>query len=264
MSHAVEFFSVCFFLWSVLGKGAEERRWGLIGVAAGIMAIARWQNAFLLLLVPLVLFEEHGLKLKRETLSAFCRKGVTAVLYALPFVAVQAVFWKLTSGSFVTVPQGEGFLLYTAPAVLEVLFSLRHGLFSWHPIAFLGVIGLALALRETYRRYAVFFLGAFAVATYINGIVFDWWAGDAFGMRRFAGTVPLLIFGLATLYFYAQEWRWPKRVLLGVFALLVVANGLFAVQYTLNLISHGDAISVRELTIDRLLVAGQVLEKIVE
>ena len=64
-------------------------------------------------------------------------------------------------------------------------------------------------------------LAVFVLAVYVNASVEDWWGGAAYGARRFDGTVPLLVTGLAAA---ADALRRvvAKRPLAAVTALLGV------------------------------------------
>jgi hypothetical protein len=119
---------------------------------------------------------------------------------------------------------------WTAPHLVAVLVSDNHGLFTWAPILVFGIAGLVTFARR--RPAAALPLAAvLLVSWYVNGAVADWWAGEAFGARRFLSLFPLFVLGLAV-------WLQPKPGgssirpwRLAMVGVLVVMNGLLLVQY---------------------------------
>lgn len=123
----------------------------------------------------------------------------------------QMLMWRMTYGHWLVNASRPGYL--GRPALLQVLFSPRHGLFLWHPLLLVGLAGLvALARRPGLRRLAVAALLVFAAQVVINAMPVDWWGNAGFGARRFCSTLPLLSLGLA----YALSklpWLAPAPVL---------------------------------------------------
>jgi hypothetical protein len=127
--------------------------------------------------------------------------SATAIALFLP----QMVFWEIIYGRFFLIPQGTSYMAWGSPQIEAVLFSSRHGLLSWSPVLWLGLVGL-LALTRKAPVLAVSLLGALAAATYVNASVHDWWAGASFGARRFDGALAAFGLGLAVL----MEWLVPR------------------------------------------------------
>jgi hypothetical protein len=143
----------------------------------------------------------------------------------------QMLAWRTIYGQFIVMPQGGGFMQWTKPALVSVLFSLNHGLFSWTPAVLLAVIGLGfLARRDGSVGWLV--LVVVALSIYINASVSDWWAGEAFGARRFVGNTVFFACGLAAL-FAGDFWQRRPVLLRWTAVVLVVYNLLFLVQYQL-------------------------------
>jgi hypothetical protein len=99
--------------------------------------------------------------------------------------------WHAIYGQWLTIPQGSDFFNWTNPQWLPTLFSTRHGLVAWHPIFLLALLGI-VPLWKHHRWLALVVLVAFLAQWYINSAASRWWADDAFGGRRFIGTIPLL------------------------------------------------------------------------
>ena len=63
---------------------------------------------------------------------------------------------------------------------------------------------------------------------YVNAAVADWWAGEAFGSRRFVSCVPIFGLGLAAL---ADRWTPSLRQAAAATMVLVAHTFLLLVQY---------------------------------
>jgi hypothetical protein len=99
-----------------------------------------------------------------------------------------------------------------------MLWSSRNGLFATSPVTYLAALGLVVfAIRD--RAFGRLALAVFVLAVYVNASVEDWWGGVAFGARRFDGTVPLLVTGLAAAIDGLRRWV-VKRPLAAVTVLL--------------------------------------------
>lgn len=250
MSHVLSAFSCTLFLFLLLQQQDSTRIGNTValGLAAGLMFLVRWQDAvFLFLLLPVAWKQTR----EQSSRRLFALSGLfLAVLFlaALP----QLLFWRAAYGQWLTLPQGEGFMRWTEPNVLLVLFSLRHGLITWTPIVLLALLGLALGVRDGSRRAAAWgYLIVVCMAVYVNAAAGDWWAGASFGARRFTGLLPVFAWGIAIVFERAQS-RHLRAVIHSVCAFLVVFNLLFVAQYRLETIPHETAITFRQWTADKL------------
>jgi Dolichyl-phosphate-mannose-protein mannosyltransferase len=198
MSHALAMATVAAFLLLTHRGIRGERAFFVAGLAGGLVALVRWQNVVLLpvALVP-ILARGEGRPGARKL--AFGAAG-----FLLAF-APQLLFWKAIYGSFLLVPQGGGYIDWTSPRIQEVLFSSRHGLFSWAPVLWLALTGIPAFVR---RAPALGFplVGSALAALYVNASVTDWWAGASFGSRRFDSALPLFALGLGCTI----EWLVPR------------------------------------------------------
>jgi len=237
-SHAPSAFTVALFLfvWWRWKHAVRPRRAFFLGLVLGIAAAVRPQNA-LFAVVPGLwwLFRSSG-NLKPAGRSGTLRSATMfAAGVAVGFLP-QAVAWWVLYGAPLTIPQGEGFVRWTQPAVGPVLYSTRHGLFAEAPITLFGVIGLFILLG---RRTApsMVLLAALFLQGYLNAAVSDWWAGAAFGMRRFSSAIPILGVGLsvfldAFLGLAERHARLLRRALVWAFVLFFVwLNGEWIILY---------------------------------
>jgi hypothetical protein len=240
-SHALTFLLVCLFLLRWIHRRETVGDFAVMGLLLGAAACVRWQNAIFGLLPALSL--ARGLMDKRWRLvssSAGALAG-TFLLGILP----QMVTWKIIFDRFwIGVPLGADYMRWADPFLTETLFSSRHGLLSWSPVLIFAALGL-LGFLWRHPRIGLPLTGLLILQTYINSAVADWWAGGAFGARRFDSVLPILALGLATVIAWLNKFvrRRPEAVVAGLLILFIAANALFMEQYRKGRIPTDDTIS---------------------
>lgn len=176
-----------------------------------------------------------------------------AALSAAPIAALQLLLWHKLFGSLFTIPQGDGFLRYTAPEIWNVLFSDNHSLLLWHPLllgALLGGLLIAARAREHDKGWLVIAcLAGIGTQIYMNAIVSSWWAGNSFGNRRFVDVYPLFMIPLCL----AIEVLWAKwkTAILGIVAALALWNAVFLVQYRFCYIPREGSLTFTQFVTDK-------------
>jgi hypothetical protein len=231
MAHAPAFAAAALFVYLWLLPLPHGRYHAVaLGAACGLAALMKWSSV-LLVLLPAV--EALPQLLRPRQWRRLLEQALAFALAAALVFSPQMIVWKLLYGSALTIPQGSAFVA-GAPAWGGVLFSPRHGLFSWSPILYLGALGLVAWLWRGGGPWRVIASVAFGLAlTRANAGVADWWGGSAFGARRFDALLPLLGIGLAlAIAGLARVAR--SRPLLPAAALvgaLVAWNLLVAQQY---------------------------------
>jgi len=224
--------------WSRGPKTARD--FALLGLLLGVAACVRWQNA---ILGFLPLWTLCGMAFQRLWPTAR-KAGALAGAFFIAFTP-QLLAWKiLFDRYYLGVPLGEDYMRWTQPFLEEVLFSSRHGLFSWSPVLLLAALGFLFFLRRE-PRLGIPLAFLLAGLTYVNASVSDWWAGGSFGARRFDATIPIFALGLATAVEGALGFvRRRPGVVLGAFLFVLVAlNVLFMEQYRRGRLPVDDTIS---------------------
>ena len=197
---------------------------------------------------------------ERSVVSATGRLAAMGLALLLVFIPQMAA-WQVIYGEFLLTPQGGGFMNWTNPAIGSVLFSLNHGLFTWTPVVVLAMIGLRrLILRDAVVGWSA--LAILAQAVYINAAVSDWWAGEAFGARRFIGYTAFMALGLAA-FFSGRFWKARPALVRWSATGLVVYNMLFFVQYQLFMKGLDELApyptTAREVFLDRLAIPWRLV-----
>jgi hypothetical protein len=245
MSHAFGMATVTGFLLLCHREPSGLRGFALAGVAAGIVILVRWQNVFFLP-VGLAVCWLRGPRPQWKGLAVFT---VAVLATFLP----QMIFWNLVYGHFLLVPQGGNYLRWGEAQIEAVLFSSRHGLLSWSPLLWIGIVGLT-GLVGRAPVFAGAMLVALAAAVYTNALAADWWAGASFGARRFDGALPAFGLGLAM----AMEWLvpWFRRHALVVVTLVLAPFLLWNMSlmgiYALGVVPFDGAVSFRQAGADAL------------
>jgi len=224
-SHAASMLAVsAFWLAFVRTRGRDDvARYALLGALAGVAALMRWQDA-ILLAIPAG--EAIAARPRVGLAGVAVRGGVALAAAALAF-APQSIVWQRLYDHPFTIPQGSAFMKWGSPALLQVLVSDNHGLFSWTPVLVLAVAGLAPLLRRD-LRVGVAAAAFLAPSWYVNASVVDWWGGEAFGGRRFVGCFPVFVLGMAALF---ERWRDRPRLLVAISLVFIALNGLLLLQY---------------------------------
>lgn len=223
-SHSLSMLAGGLVLWHWI---ARRDRWTVpvamsAGALAGLAALMRWQDALLVALAAIESVRQPAPLGRRLGLLAAVGGG-----FVVAFSPQMAV-WAVLYGQPFAVPQGPSFIEWTSPNLVAVLFSDYHGLFAWSPILLLAVWGGMLWLRRD-RALAGPILVVILLSWYVNAAVADWWAGEAYGARRFLSLFPLFVVGLSA-WVQPVDGR-PRTGRLLTVAALVVANGLLLVQY---------------------------------
>lgn len=218
-SHATSFFAVALFLyvWGRFRESGALWRWALIGACLGFAALMRWQNAAFAAVVAVDLLWTDRKRNMPQMLAA----AGAAIAVFFPQMAA----WKVVYGSYLLIPQGGGFMDWTRPDPLSMLFSLDHGLITWTPLAALGAAGLCWLPKENRRVFACL-LAAMILQFVIQSVAGN--VGWSYGMRRLTDCVPLFAAGFALLI---TRFPWSTRRLLTVVLPFAVWNLLSVLQY---------------------------------
>lgn len=194
MSHAASFFTAAVVLWLWV-RTAEHRTWRgwlAFGAAIGLAMLVRPSHVAL---VVLPLADAAAALVKRVKVATVLTGVALSAAGMLVVFSVQLMTWFVRSG--VGTPPGNP-ILWTEPAILQILFSSHNGLISWHPVTLLGFLGVPLLWRHS-RVLCLSVALVLALQVYFNAGILDWSGGGSFGMRRFIGTLPFLAPGTAVL-----------------------------------------------------------------
>lgn len=260
-SHATSLFTCALFsyVWLRTQGDGRMRRYVWLGLLAGLAALVRWQDVIVLVLPAFELL--HSLAKRRVRSGAAVRRAIAMGCTAIAVLMPQLWAWRAIYGHFILMPQGGDFMHWTEPALVSILFSLRHGLFSWTPAVLLAVLGFyGLVRRNAALGWSAVVI--FLIAVYVNASVSDWWAGEAFGARRFVGYTVLFALGMAAV-FTGHFWQRHIALLRWTAVTLVAYNVLFLLQYQMFMRGFRDLVpyptTIRQVLFDRLTLPWHLL-----
>jgi hypothetical protein len=235
-SHALSAMGAGAFLlyWWNTRDRTDLRRYAAMGALAGLTALIRWQDGLLLVTVLVdVVVHARTARLSRGRVIGFgALRLAVAGAAALVVFTPQMIVWQSLYGQPLTIPQGAEFMRWTESQVGAVLLSPYRGLFSWTPLTAVALAGF-IPLWKTERRLVLTAALFFLVSAYVNGAVVDWWAGEAFGTRRFLSCFPIFVVGLAALLTLDGIRGTISRL---VTIVLAAANLLLLLHYELFMI----------------------------
>ena len=262
MSHACSFFAVSLllYLWLKYRPEPPLAGWICLGAAAGLIALVRLPDAMwaaLPALDALFALRTRAVAAIRGYVKGLAAFGLTAAMVFSPQIAVwQALREVHAKGIY---PNAGGNFHWFAPDLLNILFSLKHGFFLWHPLMLFAAGGLFLLYRR--NRIVASLSGLiFVCQLYVLGSWWGWTGGDAFGGRLLISSIPALTLGLAALIDRADS-RGAWRMVCLAAACILAWNALFAAQYSLGYIPKNGAITWDQMTAGKVSMVKNLLTR---
>jgi hypothetical protein len=214
MSHVYSFamVSALLFLTERAVSGQRSWLWPVVGVVLGLIVLIRPTNVVTVLALPVA---TGGLMPLIQVLESLFRKKKLLLFSFVMMVAVVTLqplmyFWQ--AGSLIVYSYGDEGFNFLSPAILEVLFSYRRGLFVYAPLMLVAFIGL-FSWRKNAPERVGWTLLTLGVALWVIASWWMWWYGGAFGHRAFIEYFPLMALGLAHVL-HRGLWIFPNTVLL--------------------------------------------------
>jgi hypothetical protein len=272
MAHAVSQALVSLSLYLALTRDwtREPRAAAQVGATLGLAILVRPQDGlFALTLGVWALWPPRSFGDRREGGSPSKAAGPwIAAAIALAIAMLQVAVYVVAFGSLAAVPYfheasaaGRGATFdWLHPRLGAVLFSPLHGLFSWHPLTLLAVIGLGVMVRRDPRLALGLALGWLA-QLWVVGAWHDWWQGASLGGRMFASSSFAFALGLAALW---DELGSPpgRAVAIVVTALAALWNLSLAAQYRLGIIPAEAPVSLERMASGHVEVLHRVLARV--
>lgn len=223
----------------------------LFGFLMGLAVMVRPTNA---IYAPLFVVFARGVPPARVIAGGAC--GVLASAVA---ASPQMILWYVTTGrpiyySYV----GEGFN-FGSPELRNYLFSIRKGVFFWHPLYLLMIAALPWQFPQRRLETAVSLLVVLS-GLYLGASWGDYTFGDSFGSRQSVELLPILTVPFAGTMARLMSVRW-RSAAAALAAVLVALNAVHFAGYALGRLPHNNATRVSYLnfwaTTLRLPVAGR-------
>jgi hypothetical protein len=242
MSHSLSAFAsaLFFFTWFKRRNKPGVKTAMLYGLIGGLMALIRPQDGLFLALPFLAGLPAVWRSLqKQDTTKAWrhwlCDAFIAAAVALLIFSPQMIIWGKLYGNYFKSTYMYQNFdilFYWFSPRIGKVLFSNYRGLFTWHPVFLLALLGLLFNYRRD-RTFAILGFIGFTIQCYLVSSWHCWYQGDAFGGRIFIVCTPIFVLGLAFLIeWIINHWNWS--IVYAVGAMLLILNFLLFVKYRLD------------------------------
>ncbi|MEY4510386.1 MAG: hypothetical protein RLZZ450_2508 [Pseudomonadota bacterium] len=209
-SHAISAFcsALVVFVWARNYGSLRPLRWWALGLLCGLGMSVRTAAVAHAIVPAAELLPGLVASLLQRDLAAARQRALSGVAFALGLLLgflPQMLAWKAIYGAYLTIPQGSGFMIWSGSRYGAVLFSNWNGWAAWHPLVSVGLLGLAMAsiranlppALRTLARAALLVIGTQA---FLNGAAGDWYAGFAFGGRRFTDCTVYVAVGVAQIF----------------------------------------------------------------
>jgi hypothetical protein len=216
------------WMWAATHGRRTMTQWALMGLLAGFITMIRWQNALFAILPAyeaLTLLVSAWRRNDRAGVQSTLAAGAIFTACAVAGFIPQMLAWKSIYGSYLAVSPVGPQIRWWDPHLVDILWSSRNGLLSWSPVLYVGAIGLFL-FAVARPAVGVPSVIAIAVMIYFNASIQDWWGSAGYGGRRFDGTIPLFVLGVAAFAERAAAVvrRHPMEVVTAGAGLLLVWN----------------------------------------
>ena len=279
MSHAVSAFLIALFLYGIFTKPwLTNGHWQIIlGLAIAFAAWVRPQDVLFFLapiLVSAIRFETQLLSNQQPGLTTISAIHWGKISQTIFINVTKRKFWQpllvmLTVTVLMQIPQlliylwqyggieripyleeGQatghgGSFNWLQPSLWQVLFSGHRGLFIWHPITLLAMVGLVLGWRLLPRLKTIL-LVTFLAQVYFISAWWSWWQGASVGGRMFSNCTFLFVFGIASFWQKFSRQRWQKWAVF-VTAFFAFWNMLIVLQYQSGMIPPEAPVTLVEL-----------------
>ena len=270
-SHALSAFAVALFIW--YWDHTQLRRtigqWAILGLMAGLMGNVYYPNIFLLIFPGLELIYLLRMEVsdsnpgRRPLLKLVTRGALFGGVFAVSLLPTFITRHIIYGSAFETGYPGIRTWHWTSPALLKVLFSSDHGMFSWTPILILATIGL-LFLSKTNVLLGVGSLSTFLIYYFFIAAYPDWDGLSSYGNRFFVSLTPIFILGLAALLSTFSSWvgKTSRAAFLStsVIVLFIVWNMGLIFQWGTHLVPARGPISWRQMLDNQFVVVPSRLE----
>lgn len=202
------------------GEAPSMSAFLMFGFLMGLAVMVRPTNAVYALLFPVFA--------RRTPLRPLLVRGTCALLASAAAASPQMMLWYVTTGRPVYYSYvGEGFH-FGSPELRNYLFSIRKGVFFWHPL-YLVMIGALLQQLPRRPFEGSLVLLTVLLALYIGASWGDYTFGDSFGSRQSVELLPVLLVPFAGSIAWLLSTRWKWAAAFSVIALIalnaVLLNG---------------------------------------
>lgn len=159
-------------------------------------------------------------------------------VFFLPVIP-QLIYWKITTGAYVTYSYGEQQFDFLHPHIFEGLLGFKNGWLTYSPLMLFAVIGL---IYGTFKKHALI-PGILVLTSLHVYIIYSWWCWyyiNGFGSRAMIDIYPILAISIAWLLERLSKYALLSRVIYLVIGMGIILNIFQTHQYALKVLSSSE------------------------
>jgi hypothetical protein len=247
MTHNYLFTYYTLLIWAVI-RFYNKPRFDIavaIGAILGMMALTR-PTEILAVMIPVLWGLKPQLSAIQDRINFLFRqweKVTLAILCMAGIGALQLLYWKFSSGSWIVYSYEDQGFSWLHPHLYDCLFSAKAGWWVYTPLMFFASLGFLPMWHNKFESSMLFslFCGLFVYVTFAWDI---WWYGGSLGQRGLIQIYPILAFPLGYMIQYVIHKNWIVQ-LLGTALLGLIVTHNFWLTHHAHL---GGLIKVGEMT----------------
>jgi len=232
MSHVYSFAFVSAFMYysKALFETQKSKYIFLIAFTLGVIVLIRPVNLIVVLIWPFLAGSLSNLI--QAVLRLFRKKifFVSGLLLFLLIVSIQFIIYKISTGSFFVYSYQDESFNFLNPAISDILFSYKKGLFIYTPLYFLSFLGCYYLYKKSFFS-CISYLLFFIILTYIFSSWWMWYYGGSFSSRVYIEFIPAFMLMLAFALQGVNNSKTKKYVLVSLIIALILACQIQTYQY---------------------------------
>lgn len=220
MSHVFSFFLLSVLTYGSYRMSLDNRSgWSIVsGICLALIVLIRPTNAIAVLIPVLWGISLREIPNRIVSLLTNYRFVLAGLISMVVLFTPQLLYWKMVTGKYLFYSyRDEGFIYWSQPKMLQVLFSAQNGWLIYSPLMVFGLIGIGMMIKQKAEGWLMSAI-TLLLATYIFGSWWAWWFGGAYGHRCFVDFLPLLAVPMA---YFAKDVLKDRKAF-AVFATICV------------------------------------------
>lgn len=212
MSHVFSFFLLSALAYGSYRMSLDNRSgWSIVsGMCLALIVLIRPTNAIAILIPVLWGIGFREIPKRMVSLLTNYRFVFAGLISMVVLFTPQLLYWKMVTGKYLFYSyRDEGFIYWSQPKMLQVLFSAQNGWLVYSPLMVFGLIGIGMMIKQKTKGWQMSAI-TLLLATYIFGSWWAWWFGGAYGHRCFVDFLPLLAVPMA--YFTQVVLKYRKTL----------------------------------------------------
>jgi hypothetical protein len=220
MSHATSFaFVIAFFYYSFQFIKQQKLRYAAgMGIFLALVTLIRPVN-IILALIPFTIWltENKSWSEKFNFIMTHWKYWILIGLCVFLAFIPQMVYWHHYTGQWFYYSYRHENFLWSKPAILQILFSFRKGLFIYTPMMIFIIPGMIILYKKNKPVFWAL-LVFFCINVYVISCWWCWWYGGSFGMRPMIDSYGLMAIWIGL--FIQFLWDKSKPILIFTIAIM--------------------------------------------